>query len=65
MEYVWENLVCYQYYTKTAQRMLVLVLLFCFVSLWIPKDPDSVWRRGLTLCLESTVHASSEQDHID
>ncbi|CAK9116685.1 unnamed protein product [Durusdinium trenchii] len=46
VEYVWTNLVQYQYYNKTAQRAVVIALLFCFVIQVIPTEQDSYLRRG-------------------
>lgn len=46
VEYVWTNLVRYQYYNKTSQRFAVIILFFCFVSRLIPEDPGSLLRRG-------------------
>lgn len=46
VEFVWTNIVRYQYYWKTTQRATVLLLLFCFVAQWIPEDPVSLLRRG-------------------
>jgi len=46
VEFVWKNVVRYQYYWKTTQRAAVLILLFCLVCQWIPQDPDSLVRRG-------------------
>ncbi|CAJ1371355.1 unnamed protein product [Effrenium voratum] len=54
--YVWNNLVRYQYYNKTFQRMLVIVLLFCFVCQWIPADPESLVRRGAWSLVASQVY---------
>lgn len=56
VEYVWKNLVRYQYYNKTFQRFIVIVLLFCFVSLWIPEDPDSLARRGCWSLIAAQVY---------